>query len=150
MAVSRTPAAEERVLAGAEEATRFFMGDADVQHALIKIADLLDRANIPYALVGAMALNEYGYRRVTVDIDLLMTKAGLESFKSANLGRGYVERFPGSKGMRDIENGVDIDILIAGDYPGDGRPKPVAFPDPAAVAIAASGCRSSRFRASWS
>ena len=25
----------------------------------------------------------------------------------------------------------DIDVLIAGEYPGDGKPKPVAFPDPA-------------------
>jgi hypothetical protein len=28
---------------------------------------------------------------------------------------------------------VKIDVLIAGEYPGDGRPKPVAFPDPAEV-----------------
>lgn len=26
-------------------------------------------------------------------------------------------------------------MLIAGDYPGDGKPKPVRFPDPAVVAI---------------
>ena len=32
--------------------------------------------------------------------------------------------------MRDTENGVRIEFLIAGDYPGDGKPKPVAFPDP--------------------
>lgn len=30
-------------------------------------------------------------------------------------------------------NGVKIDVLIVGDYPGDGRPKPVSFPDPESV-----------------
>lgn len=37
--------------------------------------------------------------------------------------------------MRDTENEVPIDVLIAGDFPGDGRPKPVAFPDPAGAAV---------------
>src|SRR3989442_731869 len=90
---------------------------------------------IPNALVGAMALNEYGYRRVTVDVDLLLAREGLEAFKRAHLGRGYLEKFPGSRGMRDTENGVDIDVVLAGEYPGDGKPKPVAFPDPATAAI---------------
>jgi hypothetical protein len=30
---------------------------------------------------------------------------------------------------------VDIDILLAGEFPGDGRPKPVAFPDPSTAAV---------------
>ena len=49
------------------------------------------------------------------------------------LGRGFVEKFPGSHGVRDSETGVSIDFLIAGHYPGDGRPKPVRFPDPASI-----------------
>jgi hypothetical protein len=95
---------------------------------------LLDEEGIPYALIGALALNEYGYRRVTVDVHLLMTHQGLSTFKSHYLGRGYVEKFPGSKGMRDMENAVMIDVVLAGDYPGDGNAKPVRFPDSAAVA----------------
>lgn len=109
------------------------MGDADVQRALRKLIDALDAAGIPYAIAGAMALNEYGYRRVTSDVDVLLTPEGLGAFKAAWLGRGYVEKFPGSKGLRDTENNVAIDILLTGDYPGDGKPKPVRFPDPATV-----------------
>jgi hypothetical protein len=30
---------------------------------------------------------------------------------------------------------VPIDVVLAGESPGDGKPKPVAFPDPAAVGI---------------
>jgi len=110
------------------------MGDADVQHALFKLARLLDEAGIPYAVVGAMALNEYGYRRVTVDVDILLTREGLDALRARALGQGYVEKFPGSRGLRDTEHNVPIDVVISGEYPGDGRPKPVRFPDPAQVA----------------
>ena len=54
-------------------------------------------------------------------------------------GRGYLPPFPKSKHLRDTELGVKIEFLITGDYPGDGKPKPVAFPDPAAVAVVHEG-----------
>jgi hypothetical protein len=120
---------EERFFTGAVEATRFFMGESDVQHALEKLARLLDADGIPYAILGGMALNAYGYRRVTIDVDVLLTREGLEAFRAKHLGLGDVQRFPGSKSLRDTENGVPIDVVLAGEYPGDGRPKPVAFPD---------------------
>jgi hypothetical protein len=126
--------AEERFWSGVDAAERFFMGEAEVQKALLKLIRILDAERIPYAVIGAMALNEFGYRRVTVDVDVLLTAEGLTAFKNLHLGRGYVEKYPGSRGVRDIENGVDIDIVLAGSYPGDGQPKPVVFPDPAKAA----------------
>lgn len=130
-----TSAAEEQFWRGVRAATRFFMGEADVQKALEKLGRVLDEHNIPYAIIGAMALNEFGYQRTTVDVDVLLTPEGLEAFKASALGRGYVEKFPGSRGVRDTEHGVDIDIVLTGSYPGDGLPKPVAFPDPATTAL---------------
>lgn len=111
------------------------MGDAEVNRAMHKLVTALDEAAVPYAIVGAMALNEHGYRRVTTDVDVLLRADGLARFKELWLGRGYVEKFPGSKGMRDTENGVMIDVLITGEYPGDGLPKPVCFPDPEQAAV---------------
>ena len=111
------------------------MGDADVHRALLSLASALDEDDLPYAIGGGMALNAHGYERVTKDVDVLLSAEGLAAFKARHLGRGYVEKFPGSRGMRDTLNNVTIDVLIAGEYPGDGKPKPVAFPDPAAVAI---------------
>jgi hypothetical protein len=122
--------AEERFWSGVEAAERFFMGQAEVQKALQKLVTLLDEQGIPYAVIGAMALNEFGYTRTTVDVDVLLTAEGLAAFKAAHLGRGYLEKFPGSTNLRDAEHGVDIDVVIAGSYPGDGKPKPVSFPDP--------------------
>src|ERR1041384_4804298 len=111
------------------------MGTDAVHRALVKLAAALDELQLPYAIAGAMALNEYGHHRVTTDVDVLLTAESLRRFKDAWLGRGYVEKFPGSRGLRDTENVVGIAVLIAGDYPGDGQPKPVRFPDPAQVAI---------------
>src|SRR5262249_52160806 len=110
------------------------MGEAKVQQAVANLASTLDSLQVPYAIIGALALNELGYRRVTVDVDVLLAPDGLDAFKRASLGRGYVEKFPGSRGVRDTENGIDIDIVLSGAYPGDGRPKPVVFPDPAVAA----------------
>ena len=110
------------------------MGEAEVQKALQKLVRRLDGQGISYAIIGAMALNEFGYQRTTVGVNVLLTPEGLAAFKASNLGRGYVEKFPGSRGVRDTEHGVDIDIVLAGSYPGDGKPKPVVFPDPATAA----------------
>ena len=109
------------------------MGQANVQRALEKLVAALEGQGIPYAIVGALALNQFGYQRATVDVDVLLTPDGLQAFKAAYLGRGYQERRPG-RGLRDVENGVDIDVLLTGGFPGDGKPKPVVFPDPALVA----------------
>jgi len=111
------------------------MGDSKVQRAANKVVRLLEQDRIPYALIGAMALNAYGYVRATVDVDLLLTREGLAAFKEKHLGLGYVQRFPGSKGVRDTEHGVTVDFVLTGEYPGDGLPKPVSFPDPASAAV---------------
>lgn len=106
------------------------MGSADVNLAARALARRLDEAGIPYAIAGALALNAHGYRRFTEDVDVLLTERGLADFKARWLGRGYVERVAGGRGMRDTEHNVRIDVIVTGDFPGDGKPKPIAFPDP--------------------
>src|SRR6185369_13688133 len=51
------------------------------------------------------------------------------------LGRGYAERVPGTGKLLDTEHGVHIDVLSTGRFPGDDKPKPIAFPDPSVVAL---------------
>lgn len=117
----------------------FFMKRSPQHEAARRIARALDEAGIPYAIAGAMAVNAHGHRRTTEDVDLLLTRDGLAAFKERWLGRGWVDVFAGSKGMRDTEANVKIDVLISGDYPGDGKPKPVAFPDPSVAQISTDG-----------
>jgi hypothetical protein len=111
----------------------FLRGESKVHETLRRLADRLDEAGVEFAVAGGLAVGARGHLRVTVDIDLLVSAEGLGRFKDRWLGRGYAERFPGSKGVKDSETGVPIDFLVAGDYPGDGKPKPVRFPDPASL-----------------
>ncbi len=55
----------------------------------------------------------------------------MECFRQRLVGRGYRPAFSGAeKTFHDTETGVRIEIVTTGEYPGDGLPKPVAFPDP--------------------
>jgi hypothetical protein len=125
--------------AGLELARRYFMGDSDIQRAARRIASTLNEMGIPYAICGALAVTAHGHVRLTQGVDVLLTSEGLQRFKERWLGRRGVERFAGSKGMRDVENNVKIDVLLTGDCPGDGKPKPVRFPDPAAASLDLAG-----------
>lgn len=111
------------------------MGQAEAQLALYRLTSILEAEGLPYAIIGAFALNEYGHRRVTVDVDLVMREETLQAFKSTHLGKGYEERVPGTGKLFDTVHGVNIDVLSTGRFPGDDKPKPIAFPDPAAVAL---------------
>jgi hypothetical protein len=111
------------------------MGQSEAQLALYKLAAILEADGLPYAIIGAFALNEYGHRRVTVDVDLVMREEHLAAFNRKYLGKGYAERVPGTGKLFDTEHGVNIDVLSTGRFPGDDKPKPIAFPDPAVVAL---------------
>ena len=73
---------------------------------------------------------QHGYRRFTEDVDLLVTREGLKEIHRKLEGLGYLPPFQGSKNLRDTEHGVKIEFLVTGEFPGDGKPKPVAFPAP--------------------
>lgn len=113
------------------EASAYFAGEGRLHGALRRLTQRLNAEGIPYALLGGLALAEHGYPRLTEDIDLLLTPYGLERFRQQLVGRGYRPAFSGAeKTFRDTETGVRIEIVTAGEYPGDGLPKAVAFPDP--------------------
>ncbi len=116
------------------------MKEGKVHHALKRLAQSLKEESIPYAIVGGMALNLLGYTRETTDIDILLTPAGLEKFRERLVGRGYSLAFNGAiKSFKDAQTQVKIETLITGEYPGDGKPKPVSFPDPSTASIEMDG-----------
>jgi hypothetical protein len=112
------------------EGSMHFEKESAVHKALRKITARLDELGIPYALVGGMAMFFHGYRRFTEDVDILVTPQGLVEIHRQLEELGYVPPFSGSKQLRDAELGVRIEFLVQGAYPGDGKPKPISFPDP--------------------
>lgn len=124
-----------------EHAERFFMGTDAVHASLRRLASRLEEEGVPYAVAGDMALVAHGYVRTTVDIDVLVTPAGLVAAHGALVGLGYRPVVPGGRALRDVEDGVLIEFLVTGQYPGDGKVKPVSFPDPSTSATTIDGVR---------
>lgn len=123
------------------EGSRFFQGQSNIQHTLKKITRKLGELGIDYVVVGGMAMVQHGYRRFTEDVDLLVTREGLTEIHRQLEGLGYLPLFQGSKHLRDTEYGVRVEFLVTGEFPGDGKPKPVAFPSPESVADEIDGIR---------
>lgn len=112
------------------EGSEFFLGRGHVQRTLRKISQALQALNVPYAVCGGMALFAYGYRRFTEDVNIVVNQVDLPRIHAALCARGYLAAVEARKNLRDTETKVKIEFLIAGQFPGDGKPKPVAFPDP--------------------
>lgn len=114
-----------------QEGLRFFMGEGILNETLRRVVRDLENCGIEYSLIGAVALNSYGYRRFTEDIDLLLTREGLEKFQKELVGLDYRPAFEGAtKKFRTTEENVTVEFMTAGEFPGDGKPKPVVFPAP--------------------
>src|SRR5438270_643949 len=137
------PTAEQRhVRELYAEGLRYFMGQGSLNNALAQLSADLERHGIDYMIIGAVALMAHGYPRFTEDIDLVLTREGLEAFHRELIGLGYVPAFEGArKRLRATRDGVPVEIIVAGEYPGDGRPKPVNFPDPASASVEIDGVR---------
>ena len=118
----------------------FFLRRGKLFQTLQKLVQGLSRAEIDYAVVGGMALVFHGYVRATQDINVLLTPEGLKTFQRELVGRGFVPAFSGAKRMfRDAENGVVVEFLVTGEFPGDRRPKAICFPHPVVAAIERDG-----------
>ncbi|GAC1346871.1 MAG: hypothetical protein NVSMB14_09760 [Isosphaeraceae bacterium] len=124
-----------------DEGDRHFGRQGEVFKTLRQVTQRLESLGIPHAVVGGLALDAHGFRRLTVDVDILVTRESLKKIHDHLDGRGYLPPFEKSKHLRDTDNGVRIEFLTTGDFPGDGKPKPVAFPDPAAVSVEIEGVK---------
>ena len=58
---------------GLKEIDRFFQGKDQVHQTMRRLVRRLQRAGIPYAVVGGMAVFFHHYRRTTNDVDVLLT-----------------------------------------------------------------------------
>jgi hypothetical protein len=113
-----------------KEIDMFFQETHPVYATLDRLAEKFRQAGIAYAVMGAMAVNLHGARRTTDDLDVLVTRQGLEVFRQTFVGVDF-DQVPGrSRRFVDKQSGITLDLLVTGHYPGRGGPGPIAFPDP--------------------
>ena len=113
------------------EGVRFLRGEGMMIEALKKLAQDLEVHGVAYSVIGAVALNFHGYSHFAEGIDLLLTREGLERFRGELIGRGYRPAFEGAtRKFRETVSNVPIEVITSGEFPGDGKPKSVIFPDP--------------------
>ena len=112
---------------------------ATAWRSLRRVAGCLDDLGIRYAVIGALAMFQHGHRRFTIDVDLIVTVDGLTTIHARLDDLDLIRPDPTRRSVRDRATGVRFDFYVAGTFPGDGQPKPVAFPDPASSSQAADG-----------
>src|SRR5262249_31514196 len=116
-----------------KEISMFFAGKSETHKTLRRVVKRLEKAGIPYAVVGGMAVNAHGYERTTGDVDLLLTAEGLEEFRKRFVPKNYEQAGQRKRRFVDKVNQITLDVLVTGNFPGSGAPGPVAFPDPEKV-----------------
>ena len=101
------------------------------QTARAAIATLADH-DIPHLLVGGLAVQEHGYHRVTLAVDLVVPDV-LEALEllTASLTGPFVRVPKCEDRVRDQRNGVFVDLLPAGKVLRAGCRIP--FPNPTTV-----------------
>lgn len=113
-----------------KEGGALYNGSGRLAETYARLAAKLQELGLGYSLAGGYALILHGVRRFTEDIDLLVTEETVSAIQKSLVGLGYTA-IPGSdRNIRDAETGVRIEFICTGQFPGDGKEKPVAFPDP--------------------
>jgi hypothetical protein len=116
------PAAAQRTYAMLENQTLWEV--AERVHRL-----LVERA-IDDAVVGGVAVCLHGYRRNTVDLDLLIHPDNANQVRAALESDGFAWA-PAEKEFR-APSGIVVQFVLAGE--SEGRGQPAHFPDPADAA----------------
>jgi hypothetical protein len=111
----------------------FKQGRDPVPVVMRRLVRRLERARIPYAVMGGMAVYAHGHQRMTNDVDVLLTRAGLEEFRRLFVPKYYEQDPARSRRFLDKKDKVTVDILVTGHFPGRGERGPFAFPNPEAV-----------------
>ena len=99
------------------------------------IADL-ERNEIDYVVIGAIALNQHGYRRFTEDINLILTEDGLRRFRETRVDLGYRPAFSGAKkNFAPHERIFPLKLLRAANSPATESPSQYDFPRPMSLSL---------------
>ena len=113
--------------AAVKDSFGFFQNGAMLHSAFIQITCALNMCGIPYAIVDDAALTVYGAEGAREKLSILVTEKGLQDI------------WANSHEFDLDEHNVKTDFHVTGRFPGDGKPKPVAFPDPSDCTVNIDG-----------
>ena len=105
-------------------------GSTNIEKTLMKALKVLTLFNIPHYVCGGFAVQEHGYPRFTVDVDIIVPDV---QYAREKLSLGGFKANSGSMmTVTDRDTKVEIDVL-----PGGGKvgPGPVPFPMPTRVSL---------------
>lgn len=111
----------------------FFQGRDPVHKTMRRLVKRLEKAGIPYAVVGGMAVYAHRYRRTTDDVDVLLTPEGLAEFRRLFVPNDYDAWPKRNRRFTDRTSKVRVDCLVTGHFPGSGKPGPIVYPNPEQV-----------------
>lgn len=111
----------------------FFDGTDRVHQAMRTVAGVFEKNQIAYAIIGGMAVNAHRHVRTTGDVDFLVRTEALAKIRDLAV-QGVFAAVPARpRRFIDPATRVHFDVLVTGLFPGNGKPGPISFPDPADV-----------------
>lgn len=111
------------------EQTYFMLGNAPLWETARHCTQTLTSAGVPHAIVGGVAVCLHGYRRNTVDLDLLVRREDSAAIRTALESNGYAWMDENAEFRSPA--GVPVQFVIAGDRAGNDLQ--VFLPDPSAA-----------------
>jgi hypothetical protein len=101
---------------------------SNIQKALLKAVKVLQLFKIPHYVCGGFAVQEHGYPRFTVDVDIIVPDVPFAREKL--LMNGFEANTNPKMTVTDRTTKVEIDL-----FPGGGKvsPGPVSFPMPTKI-----------------
>ena len=101
---------------------------SNIEKTLVKAVKVLALFRIPHYICGGFAVQEHGYPRFTVDVDIIVPDV---DFAREKLGLNGFRENPGSKmTVTDRETRVEVDLLPGGSKVDSG---PLTLPVPTQV-----------------
>jgi len=92
----------------------------DLLLSIKNISKLLKQFKISFTFIGGAARNQYGYQKITEDIDLLVSKKDREKMK--NLPIGFIKDMSNNRAKKFILHNpkTEIDVIYEDEISGDG------------------------------
>jgi hypothetical protein len=119
------------------QATYHMLANQTLWDAAVDCHDRLAAAGIPHAIVRGVAVCLHGYRRNTVDLDLLVRREDQPRIRAALEAGGYV--WSAEQAEFHAPSGIPVQFLLSGDRAGKGAEAILPEPDAPGVTVEREG-----------